>query len=93
MTELDATKKILKEVVERYEEMFAQFYAIRTVFAGAAEQDASLLAKYAEALLGTNFRMDIHAKFVPLYAGISTATQETEVLALIATIPLVPKVR
>jgi hypothetical protein len=87
------SKRLLQEMVERYEEMFAQYHAIRKVFSEEAKTDASLLAKYAEVLLATNFQGDVHSKFLPLYAAIAELSEETDIPALLSRIPLIPKVQ
>jgi hypothetical protein len=85
-------KKLLQEVVERYEEMFAQYHAIRRVFSGEAKTDASVLAKYAQILLATDFQGDVHSRFLPLYAAIAELSEETDIPALLSRIPVIPKV-
>jgi hypothetical protein len=87
---LDA-KKVLQEIVERYEEMFAQYQAIRTVFAQQAKTDVSLLAEYAEVLLATDFQGEVHARFLPLYAAIAELSEATDIPSLLSQIPLIPK--
>jgi formate dehydrogenase maturation protein FdhE len=87
------SKKLLQEMVERYEEMFAQYHAIRKVFSEEAKTDASLLAKYAQVLLATNFQGDVHSKFLPLYAAIADLSEETDIPALLSRIPVIPKVQ
>ena len=87
------SKKLLQEMVERYEEMFAQYHAIRKVFSEEAKTDASLLAKYAQVLLATNFQGDVHSKFLPLYAAIAELSEETDIPALLSRIPLIPTVQ
>jgi hypothetical protein len=86
-------KKLLQEMVERYEEMFAQYHAIRKVFGEEGKTDRSLLAKYAQVLLATNFQGDVHSKFLPLYAAIADLSEETDIPALISQIPSVRKVQ
>ena len=86
------SKKLLQEMAERYEEMFAQYHAIRTVFSEEAKTNASLLAKYAEVLLATNFQGDVHSKFLPLYAAIAELSEEADIPALLSRIPQIPKV-
>ena len=87
------SKKLLQEMVERYEEMFAQYHAIRKVFSEEAKTDASLLAKYAQVLLATNFQGDVHSKFLPLYAAIAELSEKTDTPALLSRIPLVQGVQ
>jgi hypothetical protein len=86
------SKRLLQEIVERYEEMFAQYQAIGKVFSEEAKTNASLLAKYAEVLLATNFQGDVHSKFLPLYAAIAELSEETDIPALLSRIPQIPKV-
>ena len=86
-------KKLLQEMVERYEEMFAQYHAIRKVFGEESKSDVSLLAKYAQVLLATNFQGDVHSKFLPLYAAIAELSEETDIPALLSRIPPAPKVQ
>ena len=87
------SKKLLQEIVERYEEMFAQYDAIRKVFSEEAKTDASLLAKYAQVLLTTNFQGEVHSKFLPLYAAIAELSEETDIPGLLSRIPLIPEVQ
>lgn len=87
------SKKLLQEVAERYEEMFAQYHAIRKVFLEEAKTDTSLLAKYAQVLLATNFQGEVHAKFLPLYAAIAELSEKTNIPALLSRIPVIPKVQ
>ena len=87
---LDA-QTLLKEMIERYEEMFAQFFAIRSVF--LEKQDVSLLGQYAKLVLQTDFRSEVHAKFVPLYAEVAALSEKTDIHSLLSQIPLVPKER
>ena len=87
------SKKLLQEMVERYEEMFAHYHAIRKVFSEEAKTDASLLAKYAQVLLATNFQGDVHSQFLPLYAAIAELSEKTDIPALLSRIPLIQRVQ
>jgi hypothetical protein len=79
-------------MVERYEEMFAQYQAIRMVFAEQSKTDVSLLAKYAQVLLATNFQGEVHKNFLPLYAAIAELSEETDIARLLSRITVIPKV-
>jgi hypothetical protein len=73
--------------------MFAQYHAIKKVFSEEAKTDASLLAKYAQVLLATNFQGDVHSKFLPLYAAIAELSEKTDTPALLSRIPLIQRVQ
>jgi hypothetical protein len=82
------TQQILKEVFERYEAMFAHFYAIRKVFLDQPE--LSLLRQYAEVVLRTDFQNEVRAKFAPVFYQIAQWSPESRVPELLSKIPLIP---
>jgi hypothetical protein len=84
---LDA-QQLLKEMTSRYEEMFAQFSAMRKVFAEEASKELPLVARYGEVL--SSQRNKIHDDFSPLRAEIEQLSEKTLVHTLISKIPRVP---
>jgi hypothetical protein len=82
-----STKELLKEMAELYEEMFAQFSAIKQVIVD--RNDLSLMAEYARLVIGTDFRMEIHRQFLQFYKAIETSGPDTDMHALLSKIPLI----
>jgi hypothetical protein len=82
-----ADKILLKEMAELYEEMFAQFSAIKQVIVD--RNDLSLMVDYAQLAVGTTFRAEIHSQFVLFYKAIETANPDTDMRALLSKIPLI----
>ncbi len=82
-----ADKELLKEMAELYEEMFAQFSAIKQVIVD--RKDVSLLSDYAQLMVGTGFRAGIHKQFVPFYTAIEKLSPDTDTHALLSQIPLI----
>jgi len=83
---LDA-KQLFKEMASRYEEMFAQFSAMRKVFAEDASKDLPSITRYEELLLSQ--RGQVHDDFAPLRAEIEQLSENTQVHTLVSKIPRV----
>ena len=82
-------KDLLREMAELYEEMFAQFSAIKKVIAD--RNDLSLIGDYARLVVGTSFRAEVHNQFVPFYKAIEKLGPDTDTHALLSKIPLIQK--
>ena len=84
-------QKLLQEMVSRYEEMFAEFEAMRQVFREEMVKELPLMTRYEQALSG--LRDLIQADFAPLRDEIQRLSEDSLASTLISKIPRVPSQR
>ena len=84
-------QKLLQEMVSRYEEMFAEFEAMRQVFREEMVKELPLMTRYEQALSG--LRDLVHADFAPLRDEIQRLSEDSLASTLISKIPRVPSQR
>jgi hypothetical protein len=78
-------QKFLKDAMERYEEMYAQFAALREVI---KNENVKLIIEFDAVL--TRIRPEVAEEFRPLFDEISLLSPETQVSQLISKIPKIP---
>jgi hypothetical protein len=82
---IEVSRDLLREMTERYEEMFAQFQSMRRVLVQSG--NLNLLTQYASMAANPAYRSSVHAQFEALYDEIAKLSLETKARNLIAKIP------
>ena len=85
-------KQLLQAITERYEELFFQNTALRTVLTIKLGNDLTWVKQYLTLCTDAELRQENRARFDALRARISAATADSDLSELLAQIPEAPKV-
>jgi hypothetical protein len=88
---IELSRDLLREMTDRYEEMFFQFQSMRRVL--GQTKALPLFGEYANIVADPASRSAVHAQFADFRASIAKITPATKANDLISKIPRVPVAR